>query len=105
MNDLKLITPIYFVTCELTTDAAGDTSNTEKLRKVLATKKSIGQNEFYQAHTAGMKPELKFEVRSFEYKGESKLKLDGIYYNIIRTFDKQNGFIEITVEGDIHGVT
>ena len=102
---MQFITPVYFVSVKNTTDEAGDTNGTEVLRKALASKKSIGTSEFYQAHTAGMKPELKLEVRTFEYQGEKVVLVDDIRYRIIRTFNDSNGKIELTLVGDVHGIT
>ncbi|ADZ83582.1 phage head closure protein [Cellulosilyticum lentocellum] len=99
---MRLITPIYFASKTYSTDEAGDQVIEEKLRKVLSNKKSVGTNEFYQAHTAGMKPEFKIEVRKFDYKGEDKVIVDNVSYKIIRTYDNQSGFLELTLEGDVH---
>lgn len=55
-------------------------------RKVYASKKSVGANEFYQAAATGLKPELVFSVRG--YQGEGYLLYRGIQYRIIRTFEK-----------------
>jgi len=67
----------------------------DKERKIFAHKQSVGQKEFYQAQATGFKPELVFKVREFEYKGEQKLKYGNEIYNIIRTYVKEIGFVEI----------
>jgi len=53
---------------------------------VLCKKGSIGSNEFYNAKVAGLKPELKLVVHSFEYNGETEVEFEGIKYNVIRTY-------------------
>lgn len=63
-------------------------------RPVFAEVKSIGQKEFYEAQTVGMKPEIKFVIADFyDYQGEEKLKYTPFqanataqYYDIIRTY-------------------
>lgn len=94
---MKFITPIYLVNDEgESTDSAGDVLIIPTERKVFADKVSIGQNEFYQAHRSGLKPQLKFNVRSSEYLGEMKLKFNDMDYSIMRTYDKQDGVVELT---------
>jgi SPP1 family predicted phage head-tail adaptor len=77
----------------------GDIVETKTEREVFADKKSIRQNEFYQAAATGLKPELMFVVRTIEYQGERKLSYDGKEYNIIRTYDKNGEFTELICSG------
>ncbi|ADZ82479.1 phage head closure protein [Cellulosilyticum lentocellum] len=86
-------------------DEAGDYKAAEgQSRKVFITKKEISQNEFYKAHSEGFKIALKFEMNAFEYENEMKVKYEGIAYNVIRTFQKDE-LIEITVGSETHGTT
>lgn len=56
---------------------------------LVATLRSIGQSEFYQAHAAGYKPELKFVLADYlDYNGEDLVKHDGTLYRVLRTFRK-----------------
>lgn len=66
-------------------------------RELVATLRSIGQSEFYQAHAAGYKPELKFVLADYlDYNGEDLIKHDGSLYRVLRTF--RNGLeLEIVV--------
>ena len=57
-------------------------------REVFANKKSVKSNEFYEARSMDLKPELMFEVRSSEYNDEIKLKFNSKVYEILRTYDK-----------------
>jgi len=95
---MEFITPIYFTTYTKSIDNSGDKVKTPNVeRKVFRNKLSIGQKEFYEAHTSGLKPEFKFEVRKFEYKGEDTLKYNDVTYSIIRTFENlKKGTIELT---------
>jgi SPP1 family predicted phage head-tail adaptor len=76
-------------------DGMGGNVETKTSRQVFANKKSIRQKEFYEAHTAGLKPELMFVVRTVEYEGEEILSYDGKEYNIIRSYDKNGELTEL----------
>jgi SPP1 family predicted phage head-tail adaptor len=73
-------------------------------KQVFANKKSIGQSEFYQAAATGLKPELKFEVRTSEYQGEQKLSFNEKEYRIIRSYDKNGEITELVCSGLVNGV-
>lgn len=78
------------------TDEYGDRISRTSDRVVFADLRSIGQSEFYQAKTVGLKPEIKFVLADFlEYRGEKTLKyqpFDGEeeVYTIIRTYRANN---------------
>lgn len=67
----------------------------ETVRTVYANKKSVMRNEFYQAIANGLKPTVTFEIHSFEYEDEQKLRHDGKDYLIIRTFSKDDDMLEL----------
>jgi SPP1 family predicted phage head-tail adaptor len=84
----------------------GDTiENSPKPRQVFANKKSIGQSEFYQAAATGLKPEIKFEVRTIEYEGERILEFNNSNYTILRTYDKNGEITELICSGLVNGVS
>ena len=68
----------------------------EKQRPVYANKKSVGYNEFYRAAEAGYTVELKFEIRSEEYEGETMAEYDGRRYRILRAYETTD-IIELTL--------
>jgi SPP1 family predicted phage head-tail adaptor len=78
----------------------GEPLQSMEYRKVYANKKSIRQSEFYQAANVGLKPELVFEVHSFEFENDEKVRypagVDGKVFSIIRTYDKGES-IELTL--------
>ena len=71
---------------------------------------SIGQSEFYQAQTQGLKPEIKFILADYyEYDNEQYVEYsqDGttwIRYKILRTYIKGNE-IEITCYGGVRNAS
>lgn len=64
--------------------------------KVFCNVKSIGQNEFYQAETAGLKPEIKIETKLIDLTNVTHIKLNNTIYKILRTYRKED-IIEITL--------
>lgn len=90
-------------------DGENDLGDPVKIPKkgdyIFAEKKSIRQSEFYQAMTTGLKPELNFVIHTFEYNDESMLEYNGKTYKIIRTYEKDNEFIELTCQGVVNNAT
>ena len=69
---------------------------------IFADKQSIRQSEFYQAAAVGLKPEITLVIRTIEYNQESLLKYNSKKYNIIRTYEKDNEFIELICNGVVN---
>lgn len=82
-----------------TENALGDYIESSVNRTVFVNKKSVSQSEFYQAAATGLKPEVKFEVRTIEYQGEQKFLYNGKVYTIIRTFEKEDELTELIGSG------
>lgn len=93
---MKFINPCYLLSEIASVDEIGDRKISTTERKVLCHIASIGQKEFYEAHMSGMKPEFKLVIRAIEYQGEKALVHNGVECRIIRTYDRQNGIIELT---------
>ena len=90
------------------TDEAGDTITSTTWKEIFSEKKSIGTQEFYQAHSEGLKPVFKFVIHPSEYNRKTDgphIKYDGEAFKIIRTYEVNQETLEITVEGDVHGIT
>lgn len=79
---------IYLVSVTIIEDEIGNQIPTPTERKVYATELSVGSSEFYNAAVTGLRPEKRFEIYTREYRGEAKLKHDGVTYTIIRTEGK-----------------
>ena len=81
-------------------EAAGvGTEPTETKRDVLCTVRSIGQQEAYLAMGQGLNPELKVILaHDFEYEGERLCELDGVKYDILRTYITEADSIELTLQ-------
>ena len=81
-------------------EAAGvGTEPSETKRTVFCTVKSIGQQEAYLAMGHGLNPELKVILaHDFEYGGERLCELDGVRYDILRTYITEADGIELTLQ-------
>lgn len=82
-----------------TVNEIGNYIEAKSEREVFADKRSIRQNEFYQAAATGLRPEIMFVIRTIDYLGERKLSFNGKEYNIIRTYDKDNEMTELICQG------
>lgn len=80
----------------VSTDAYGDTQKEYTERSVFCDVKSISQSEFYQSHTVGLKPEIKFVLADFlEYDNEKIVKYQPFNgeereYKVVRTYRNGN---------------
>lgn len=52
-------------------------------RTVYADKKAVTSKEIEQGSVTGQKPELKFEIYTFEYAGEEFVRYGGVVYTML----------------------
>lgn len=85
---------------QVSPEAAGvGTEPTETRRTVFCTIRSIGQQEAYLALGQGLNPELKVILaHDFEYEGERLCEMDGVRYDILRTYVTEEDTIELTLQ-------
>ena len=102
---MQFINPVYLITEINDVNDIGDTISTTIERKVLAHITSIKQSEFYQAQAIGLKPEITFIVRRFEYKEEQSLNYNERKYIVLRTYDRNDGNIELICIGAVNNGT
>lgn len=76
---------IYLLSVTVGYDEIGNPVETVTERKVYANEFSVSSSEYYNAALTGLRPAKQFEIYSFEYQGEEKLKHNSIIYRIIRT--------------------
>lgn len=88
MNDV-----LTFVKQTVTSDEYGDPVITETERTIFCREDSVGQQEFYQAHAVGLKPEIKLVIADYlDYKGEQlvryapKGQTDPELFRVLRTY-------------------
>lgn len=73
-------------------------------RLVLCTVKSVRQTEYYTARNTGYAPEIMFTLTLAEdYHGESILEYEGKQFDVIRTYEPDEGGLEIIAQrGDVN---
>ena len=67
---------------ETQTVTNGEPISTMTWRTVYADKKSVSMKEMEQGSLIGKKPELKFEMYSFEYNNETYVRYNSIIYTV-----------------------
>lgn len=67
--------------------------------------KSVSLSEFYQAQTAGVKPEIKLEMADyFDYEEQEEVIYNDVLYKVLRTFRTMSNSIELTLYGGVRNV-
>lgn len=64
--------------------------------EVLANKLSVQRAEFYAAAQSSMKVDQIFEIHAFEYNEEKLLEHDENRYEVVRTYQAEPEYIELT---------
>lgn len=88
-----------------TANDLGDSVESEARTDVFADKLPINQSEMYQAMGHGLKPANKFKIRYAEYDNQQRFEYKGLKYKIIRTYNPDDEWFEITGEALINGST
>lgn len=70
---------------ETQTITYGEVIKTYTWRKVFADPMGDGRRETNSGESTGMKPDLKFVIRSFEYNGEPAVRYDSKTYTVVRS--------------------
>lgn len=85
-------------------DEYGDAVTFETHREVICRVGSIGQSEFYQAHSVGLQPEIKVTLADYlDYDGETLTELGGQRLRVLRTY--RNGQeLELTLYREVNPV-
>ncbi|GEM04098.1 hypothetical protein HMI01_10860 [Halolactibacillus miurensis] len=91
---------IYLISATIVYDDIGNSIETNVERKVYANKMRVTTSERYAAANHNLKPSKRFEIYSFEYNDEEKIKYqDEIYY--ITDVDERGDKLNLTCERDI----
>lgn len=98
---MRFDTVIFLLNTTIIQDEIGNELESIQKRQTFAQKNSTRQSEFYQAASAGLKPELTFVLWLQEYKDESKIEYNDKQYSIVRTFERPDGMIELSCEEKI----
>lgn len=94
---------LELITINTTQNSIGDIIENKTYTEILGKRKSIKQSEFYQAQATGLKPELAFEIYSFEYNDEKYVRYNNKEYKVLRTYQNSIDKLEIVLEGIVNG--
>ena len=102
---------LTLINLEYGENGMGDALEIETEEVVLCDVLSVTRSEHYQAQAHGLKPEIVFRLNQYEYNNQKKVKFEGTYYKIDRTFipkksKKIEDFekIELICSGVVHNV-
>lgn len=94
MNDI-----LFFPVVTTTKDDLGQIEVSEDFtRQVFCEKKSISQNEFFQAGQNGFKPKCVLIVYLLDYQEEQKVQYNNKTYSIYRIYERDDERIELYCE-------
>lgn len=74
----------------------GEVVQTATYRDVFANKKSVKRYDKYQSMLVGLKPELVFEINTFEFDNDERVMFNGNEYDIINAYESGE-ITELTV--------
>ncbi len=95
---------LYLVEMDFKLDEVGNQVAAEVLRPVLCNVESVGRNEFYSAAAAGLRPEIRFVLKNYEFSPQVReVEFEGQRYSVIRTY--ATGFEEIELVCEVKGGT
>lgn len=77
---------VTLIDVSITYDSIGQEITSETETVIQAELSAVSRSEFYQAASAGLKPELVLLVHEFEYGLQNLIKFEGVYYSVIRTY-------------------
>jgi SPP1 family predicted phage head-tail adaptor len=83
------------------TDSIGNPVGTPISEKIFCAKDSVTRTEFYKAASIGLKPSIVLIVHPYEYRGQTKIKFEGNFYRVVRTYDVDSENLELTCESII----
>ena len=92
---MKKIIDFKLVNESFTKDTTGQSKATPTTTSCIGSLKSVYQDEFYKAEQAGIRPKGIIEMSSFDYGGQSKLKIGKAEFLIYRTFEVGTDLIDL----------
>ena len=84
-------------------DKYGNTSFEYESLSLLCNIKSVDRNQFYNAGNKNYKLAYIITVNDFEYNDAEKIEVKGKLFDVVRTYNAGDGFLEI-VTGEKIGV-
>lgn len=79
-------------------DALSQMIPTEIRREVFCDKTSVSASEWFDAGRKGLKPAYRVTMFAPDYEGEETVELDGVLYDVYRTYQSKDDEIELYLE-------
>ena len=79
-------------------DSIGQVVTTRTTSDIFAQIRSVSGNEWSNAGLNGIRASYQITVYADEYAGQQELILDGVSYEVYRTYERRDGKIELYVE-------
>lgn len=86
------------LTSTLTKDTIGGYIETQQHRTVYGQITSVSMDEFFSGGANGFRPEYRITMFGPDYQGERTCEVDGVEYNIYRTYAGRNDTLELYLE-------
>ncbi len=94
MNELITIIKVG----SITQDEYGNEIENKASIEIFASKRSVSQNEFYNASQQGLKPSIILTIYKAEYQEGITVIHNDIEYRVIKTYEIDEDLIELTCE-------
>ena len=86
-----------------TADDIGQEVESVTWHTTYANRFSLSRDAFFAAGKEGMRPERVYQLRSCEYSGEQRARVDGVQYDVIYA-DDRGEWVRLTLERRVaHG--
>ena len=89
---ISLITTIY------TKNSIGEEVAEEIERQVFCDVRNVTMSEWFDGGRNGLRPDYMFKVFAGDYYGEHVVRYHGVTYEIYRTYERRDDFIELYVQ-------
>jgi SPP1 family predicted phage head-tail adaptor len=95
---MDMSTVITLVNETTSQDSIGQVVTTRTTSDIFAQIRSVSGNEWSNAGLNGIRASYQITVYADEYTGQQELILDGVTYEVYRTYERRDGKIELYVE-------
>lgn len=89
---------IYLIAKAYEQNTAGEWVKQETRKKVYCNVRSATASEWFNGGRQGLNPDYTVTMFRPDYSGETTLELDGVRYQVYRTYETRNDLIELHVQ-------
>lgn len=96
--DMSTVITLVNETTSQAQDSIGQVVTTRTTSDIYAQIRSVSGTEWSNAGLNGVRASYQIAVYADEYAGQQELILDGVSYEVYRTYERRDGKIELYVE-------